>query len=473
MTDQERIGHLEAELTTLQAYVRELLAENAALKRRLAQDSHNSSKPPASDGLKRPRRTTRVRSGKKPGGQLGHAGHTLALVATPDVVEGHRPAVCGQCQQPLTGVVGTVVERRQVHDLPPLRLEVREHQAVAVTCPACQTVTRGVFPDAVRAAAQYGPRVRALAVYLHHYQVVPQERTHEALADLFGCTLSDGTVARWAEQAADTLALTVAHIADLVATGPHQHADETGIRLAGKLHWLHVNSTPWLTHLAWHPKRGQAATAAIGIWPRFHGRATHDRWASYDAYPDCSHSLCGAHLLRELTLVAEQDGQPWAAPLADLLRGMCAAATDWRTQGASCMPAEERIAWIAQYHELLAQGFAANRPPPATEPGVRRRGRRKQSPAKNLLDALLQHSERVLAFMDDLTIPFTNNQAERDLRPAKVQQKVAGTFRSETGATAYCRLRSYLSTMRKQGHGMLEALAAVFHGHPLPVAWGP
>jgi transposase len=472
MTDQERIAQLEAELATLQAYVRELLAENAALKRRLAQDSHNSSKPPASDGLSRPRRPTRVRSGKKPGGQLGHAGHTLALVATPDVVEAHRPAVCGQCQQPLTGVVGTVVERRQVHDLPPLRLEVTEHQAVAVTCPACQAVTRGVFPDAGRAAAQYGPRVRALAVYLHHYQVVPQERTHEALADLFGCTLSDGTVARWAEQAADTLAPTVAHIAELLAAGPHQHADETGIRLAGKLHWLHVNSTRWLTHLAWHPKRGQAATTAIGIWPRFHGRATHDRWASYDAYPDCSHSLCGAHLLRELTLVAEQDGQTWAAPLADLLRGMCAAATEWRTQDASRVPAEERITWIAQYHELLVQGFAANRPPPATKPGVRRRGRRKQSPAKNLLDALLQHSERVLAFLDDLTIPFTNNQAERDLRPAKVQQKVAGTFRSETGATAYCRLRSYLSTMRKQGHGMLEALGAVFHGRPLPVAWG-
>ncbi|MGH2485628.1 MAG: IS66 family transposase [Ktedonobacterales bacterium] len=471
-TEAERITQLEAELAMLQAYVRELLVENVALKRRLAQDSHNSSKPPASDGLARRPRSLRRPSGKKPGGQPGHPGHTLALVATPDVVRAHIPAVCGQCQVPLAGVPGVVVERRQVRDLPPLRLEVTEHQALAVTCPACQAVTRGVFPAAVRGPTQYGPRVRALAVYLHHYQVVPQERTHEAVADLFGCSLSAGSVAQWVEQAGETLAPTVARLADLVAAGPHQHADETGLRIGGKLHWLHVNSTRHLTHLAWHPKRGAAATAAIGIWPRFHGRATHDRWASYDAYRDCAHSLCGAHLLRELALVAEQDGQPWAAALADLLRGMDAAAHEWRTRRTTRLPAEERNAWIAQYHVLLAQGFAAQPPPPVLSPPRRRRGRPKQSPAKNLLDALLQQSDRVLAFVDDLTIPFTNNQAERDLRMAKVQQKIAGTFRSEAGATAYCRLRSYLSTMRKQGHGMLDALSAVFAERPLPVAWG-
>ena len=476
MTDTERIAFLEAELTTLRAYVGELLAENAALKRQLAQDSRNSSKPPASDGLARRPRATRRPSGKKPGGQPGHAGHTLAVVADPDVIQAHAPAICEQCQQPLDGVPGVVVERRQVQDLPPLRLEVTEHQALGVTCPACQAVTRGVFPAGVRAPAQYGPRVRAVAVYLHHAQIVPQERTHEALADLFGCTVSDGTVARWVAQAGQALAPTVAQIADVVTLSAHQHADETGIRIGGKLHWLHVNSTRWLTHLAWHPKRGAAATAAIGIWPRFHGRATHDRWASYDAYPDCTHSLCGAHLLRELALVAEQDGQAWASALADVLRGMCAAATEWRHQGADAIPAEERTTWIAQYHDLLAQGFAAQ-PPPAgalVDAGRfrQRHGRRKQSPAKNLLDALLQHSDRVLAFVDDLTIPFTNNQAERDLRMAKVQQKVAGTFRSDVGATAYCRLRSYLATMRKQDRNRLEALVAVFTDRPLPVAWG-
>jgi transposase len=382
------------------------------------------------------------------------------------------PAVCGQCQQPLDRLPGVVVARRQVHELPPLRLEVTEHQALAVTCPACQGVTRGGFPDAVRAPAQYGPRVRAVAVYLHHAQIVPQERPHEALADLFGCTVSDGTSARWVKQAGQALAPTMAQIADLVVARPHQHADETGIRIAGKLPWLHVNSTRWLTHLAWHPKRGAAAAAAIGIWPRFHGRATHDRWASYDAYPDCTHSRCGAHLLRELALVAEQDGQAWAGALADVLRGLCAAATEWRRRGADALPAEERTPWLAQYHDLLAQGFAAQPPPGEPRAAVERRGRRKQSPAKNLLDALLLHSDRVLAFVDELTIPFTNNQAERDLRMAKVQQKVARTFRSEHGATAYCRLRTYLATLRKQGRNRLEALTAVFTDRPLPIAWG-
>jgi transposase len=164
MTDQERIAQLEAELARLHAYVREMLAENAALKRRLAQDSHNSSKPPASDGLARRRRPVRRPSGKKPGGQVGHVGHTLKLVASPDVLQVHAPATCGHCQQLLEGVPGTVVERRQVQDLPLLRLEVTEHQIVAVCCPACQAVTRGAFPDAVRATAQYGPGVRALAV---------------------------------------------------------------------------------------------------------------------------------------------------------------------------------------------------------------------------------------------------------------------------------------------------------------------
>lgn len=469
MTDPERIAQLEAELATLQAYVRELLAENAALKRRLAQDSHNSSKPPASDGLARRSRPTRHPSDKKPGGQPGHVGHTLGLVESPDVVEVHSPVACGQCRRSLDGVAGTVVERRQVRDLPPLRLEVTEHRVVAVGCPTCQAVTRGAFPEGVCAPAQYGPRVRALAVYLNQYQLVPQERTHEALADLFGCTLSDGTVAAWVAQASATLGSTVAHIGDLVAAGAHQHGDETGIRIAGKLHWLHVNSTRWLTHLAWHTKRGHEALEAIGIWPRFAGIATHDRWASYAQYSDCAHSLCGAHLVRELTFLAEERHEAWAGALAELLRALCAAAADWRARGAARLPTDERADWLAQYFALLAEGFARH-PPPAR--GWRQRGRPKQDPAKNLLDALLRRADEVLAFAEDLTVPFTNNQAERDLRPAKVQQKVSGTFRSEVGATAYCHIRSYLGTMRKQGRSMLEALAAVFAGCPLPIAWG-
>jgi transposase len=483
MAEQERSVDWEAAYRTLQAaydaqgqQLAQALAtiarqaeRIAQLEARLAKDSHNSGKPPASDGLGRRRRRARLASGKRSGGQRGHVGHTLARSAAPDVVVEHRPVTCAQCQASLASLSGTVVERRQVHELPPPRLEVTEHQVEQVRCPACGALTRGAFPAEVVAPVQYGPRVRAAAVYLHEYQLVPEERTAEALGDLFGCALSTGTLASWVAQASAGLAPTVAHIADLVAAGPHQHADETGIRIGGKLHWLHVNSTRWLTHLAWHRQRGQAATAAIGIWPRFGGWATHDRWASYDAYRSCRHSWCGAHLVRDLTFLAEEHHQGWAGALRDLLLAMHTAVEEWRAGGATQVPHHEQAEWIAQYHEVLAQGYAAQPPPRASAP--RRRGRPKQTPAKNLLDALLGQAERVLAFLTNLRVPFTNNQAERDLRMVKVQQKIAGTFRSDDGATAYCRLRSYLSTMRKQGQGMLEALTAVFHGDPLPIAW--
>jgi transposase len=442
----------------------------AQLEARLAKDSHNSGKPPASDGLGRHRRRARPSSGKRSGGQRGHGGHTLALSAAPDVVVRHRPTTCARRQAPLEALPGTVVERRQVHELPAPRLEVTEHQVEQVCCPACGAHTRGAFPAGVVAPAQYGPRMRAAAVYLHEYQLVPEERTAEAMGDLFGCALSTGTLTSWVAQASTCLAPTVAHIADLVAAGPHQHADETGIRIGGQLHWLHVNSTRWLTHLAWHRQRGKAATEAIGIWPRFRGWATHDRWASYDAYRSCHHSWCGAHLVRDLTFLAEEHHQKWASALRDLLLAMHRAVEEWRAHGAMQAPLHEQAEWIAQSHELLAEGYAAQPPPRASSPG--RRGRPKQTPAQNLLDALLGQAERVLAFLTDLRVPFTNNQAERDLRMVKVHQKISGTFRSDGGATAYCRLRSYLSTMRKQGQGLLRALTAVFHGDPLPIAWG-
>jgi transposase len=477
MTKEEQIALLEQDNAELRAQLAEAYQQIMQLTERLrqvegqvAKDSHNSSKPPSSDGLKRRPWRPRERSEKQAGGQLGHPGRTLMQVAHPDEVVQHRPRVCAHGQQPLEGVVGQIKERRQVHDLPEVRLLVREHQVEEVCCPTCQQVSRGNFPEEVEAPVQYGPQMRALAVYLHDYQLVPLARVRELLADLCGCVLSEGTVLRWVEDAAESLAPVVAQIADWVSASRLQHGDETGVRIAGKLHWLHVNSTRFLTHLAWHANRGRKALEDIGIWPRFRGRAVRDRWVSYDHYL-CAHSICGAHLIRDCVYVSEQEQQEWAAEMADLLLSMAAATDDWRKRGAQAVPAEERDTWIAQYFDLLARGFAAQ-PAPSVEDVPRGRGRRKQSAAKNLLDELLWRAEQVLAFLDDLSIPFTNNQAERDLRMIKVQQKISGTFRSLEGATAFCRIRSYLSTMRKQGHPMLAALSAVFAHHPLPIAWG-
>jgi transposase len=485
MTAEERIAQLEMELANeraktarveaelaveraehacLRQQMKQILARLREVEGHLAKDSHNSHKAPSSDGPGRKPRSQRHRSERKTGGQPGHAGHTLMQVANADEVVRHRPAVCCHCQQSLEGVEGSLKERRQVHDLPEVRLLVREHQVEEVRCPTCQQTSGGTFPIRVEAPVQYGPNLRALAVYLYQYQLVPLARTCELLGDLCDCQLSEGTLTAWVQQAAQTLESTVERIADWISASRLQHGDETGVRVGGKLHWMHVNSTPWLTHLAWHAKRGKQALEAIGIWPRFGGRGMHDRFASYDQY-SCQHSVCGAHLLRDCLYLYEHEQQVWALE-------MHAAAQEWRQRGARRVPAIKRQEWVVRYFEILAAGFAAQ-PPPATEVVPKRRGRLKQTPAKNLLDDLLRRADQVLAFLDDLSIPFTNNQAERDLRMVKVQQKIAGTFRSEVGTTAFCHIRSYLSTMRKQGHTMLAALAAVFAGKPFPVAWAP
>ncbi len=481
MTKEEELQALREENRILKELVAELLPlkeqlaqANARIKHleeRLAKDSRTSSKPPSSDGLARLPRSSRRPSGKRPGGQTGHGGHTLSMVEQPDEVVPHRPEVCSQCHADLSALPGSVAERRQVLDLPEIRLLAQEHQIEAICCPNCHSRNLGSFPTVVSAPVQYGPNLQALAVYLHQGQLLPTARTCEALVAICGCQISEATLIQWSELAAERLAPTVERIADLIAASRLQHGDETGIRVYGMLHWLHVNCTRFLTHLAWHASRGREAMDEIGIWPRFAGRGMHDRFASYDAY-ECAHSICGAHLLRDCAAVAQQEHQPWAAQMQDFLLDLHDACQQWRLLHLSAVPAIERDDWVARYFEILAAGYAAQPPPPAPSLGSRK-GRPKQSKAKNLLDALLRRAAHVLALLDNLRIPFTNNQAERDLRWAKVQQKISGTFRSATGVTAFCRIRSYLSTMHKQGHPMLSALTAVFHGHPLPVAWVP
>ena len=421
MTQEERIAQLEQENAELRAQLTEAYQQISQLAERLrrvegqlAKDSHNSSKPPSSDGPARRSGRRRQRGDKPTGGQPGHTGGTLMQVASPDEVVRHRPVVCAHCQQSLEGMAGQLKERRQGYDLPEVRLLVREHQMEEVCCPACQQMSRGSFPEGVEAPVQYGPKVRSLAVYLHEYQLVPLARVSELLADLYACEVSEGAVLRWVECTAERLAPTVAQIADWLSVSPLQHADETGLRIAGKRHWLHVNSTRFLTHLAWHARRGRQALEDIGIWPRFRGRAMRDRWASYDSYR-CAQSICGAHVVRDCVYVSEQEQQEWAEEMADLLLSMAKAADEWRQLGAQAVPTDERDAWVAQYFELLASGFAAQ-PLSSAEDVPKRGGRRKQSAAKNLLDELLRRAEQVLAFLDDLRVPVTNNQAERDLR---------------------------------------------------------
>ncbi len=445
MTPGDHIAELEAQIAQQREHIATLLERVRDLEARLAKDSHNSHKSPSSDGLKRQLPSTcslRRESGKQPGGQLGHVGETLHLVAEPDALLEHRPAICAACQSPLDTDAADVVarDRRQVQDLPPIRLQVTEHQVLHVRCPACQQVTAGAFPLEAPSRAQYGPPRRAVAVYLVAQQFVPYARVRDLLADLTGARLSVGTLVDWVQQSAEAVKPVEDELKAALRCAPVLHSDETGVRRSGRLAWAHVASTSRLTHYAIHAKRGAEAPATIGILPSYRGVSVHDGWKPYQAYTTCRHALCNVHHLRELTFIEEQYQQPWAKELKVLLLEMRTTVEQARTQGASRLPAPQRDALIARYAQILARGHAAN-PPPLRRP--RHRGRRKQSPARNLLDRLWLGQSQVLAFLDDLTIPFDNNQAERDLRLLKTQQKVSGSFRSNAGAAAFARLRSF------------------------------
>ena len=465
MTPDAHIAELEAVIEQQREQIAALLERVRELEGRLAKDSHNSSKPPSSDGLARKTRSLRKRSGKKPGGQVGHRGETLRLVAAPDRVVEHRPAVCMSCQAPL-GEEATVTlrERRQVQDLPVVRLQITENQALHVQCPSCQGVSVGAFPPAAPSRAQYGPRLRALAVYLVEQQFVPYGRVRDLLADLLGAPVSVGTLVRWVRQTAQSLAPVETQIKAALTRASVVHNDETGVRRAGTLAWAHVASTSQLTHYAIHAKRGSQATAAIGILPGFTGVSVHDGWVGYRAYTSSRHALCNIHHLRELTFLKEQYQQTWAGELKGLLLEMKHAVELARATGAAQLAAADRRTYRARYWALVETGLAAN-PPPTRRAG--QRGRLKQAPARNLLERLALGHEAVLAFLDDLTIPFDNNQAERDLRMLKIQQKVSGAFRSTSGSEAFARIRGYCSTLRKQGMELLTALETVFAGQPL------
>jgi len=482
MTPDDRMAQLEAENQRLREQNLALLARVQDLEARLAKDSHNSGKPPGSDGLKRKTKSLRQKSGKKPGGQLGHSGETLHLVAVLDDVVGHRPAVCAHCHAPLTDDAPVVLrERRQVQELPPVvrlvvRLVVSEHQALQVRCPHCAQVCSGAFPPEVKSRAQDGSRVRALAAYLVEQQHLPLGRVQRLLADLLGTRLARGSLVGWVQQAAHVLVPVEQHIKAALVRSPVLHHDETGVRRAGRLAWAHVTSTSRLTHHASHPKRGHEAMDAIGIPPVYRGVSVHDgrdSYALYTAlYTTCRHALCNVHHPRELTFLEEQYARAWASDLKALLRAMKAATDLARTTGRPQPAPALHADFLDRYPALLKAGLAANPPPPDQERRPGQRGRPKQAPARNLLERLLLQQDEVLAFLDELAIPLDNNQAERDLRDLKGQQKVSGCFRGEWGAEAYATIRGDLATLRKQGQALLAALHTVFAGRPFSPASG-
>jgi transposase len=465
---QETIDRQQSVIEGLQQQTDLLAQQVQALQERVKKDSHNSHLPPSSDRFHRQPKSLRKSSGKQRGGQAGHPGSTLLLSPTPDTVIVHPVEICQHCQRDLRAVESLQVERRQVVDLPPKRVVVIEHQAEQKCCPACHEISSAAFPLDVRAPVQYGAALGAVGVYLVQQQLLPYERACEVMEDLLGSPISVGTLVGLVERCAEQLAPVEQAIKAALSRAEVLHQDETGLYVAGKRHWMHVSATEQLTHYAVHPKRGKEALDAIGILKDFQGVSVHDGWCSYWLYL-CLHALCNVHHLRELTFLSEEQQQEWAAEMKELLLDSKAAVEQARAEGRSCLHPLEVADWKARYQALLAEGYQANPPDPPPEAG--KKGRRKQSAARNLLDRFSKHQEAVLAFLDNFAVPFDNSLAERDLRMVKVQQKVSGCFRSTAGAQAFCRIRGYLSTLRKQGLGVLTALEQALVGHPVSPAF--
>ncbi len=442
--------------------------EIEALKSQLVKNSRNSSKPPSSDGYGKPHpKSQRKKNGRSSGGQPGHKGSTLKQVEHPDYTQEHTVSHCTHCQADLSSQAVITVDTRQVFDLPEIKVAVTEHRAHIKLCPHCNHRVKAKFPVAVTQSVQYGNGVRATATYLSQYQLLPYQRLQELFHDLFQIRLSQGTLNNILNRGHQQLEPFEGSAKAMLKTSGVVHFDESGIRLKKKLNWLHVASTQKLTCYHIDPKRGAGAMNAMAILPMFQGHAVHDHWSSYYAY-DCQHVLCNAHHLRELTFAEEQHQQRWASKLSTCLLDAKQEVDDAKALNAPSLDASRVTYFDRRYSRLLRAGCDEIPVLPIGDP--RRRGKKKQHKVKNLHDRLVKHKKEVLAFLYDFSLPFDNNLAERDVRMVKVKQKTSGCFRSDQGAETFCRIRGYISTVKKQGRNVFSALCDAFDGAALIIA---
>jgi transposase len=454
--------------------IRELKLEVERAGTPVVRDSHNSSLPPSLDPpwQKVPRtRSLRQQTGKSVGGQFAHPGATLRQVQHPDKIILHALATCSTCGAPL--VPGTLkgIQRRQVFDLSDGRVKVTEHRVETARCHACRARMKATFPASVRAPVQYGPGILSRSVYLHLYQLLPLARTSEAMRDLFNCRISPATIQRATRFSSGKLVNSEQRLKAALRDAAVIGVDETGLRVAAQGGYIHVARTEGLTHYAYDHRRGKAAMDEIGILPQFKGTMVRDGFSAYQWYEQCRHSLCNVHLLRDLRFVEESSPQQkvWTAPLAKLLLKIKETVAQAKTEVEGELSEQMKNDFRRRYDKLVRQADRLNPPPPKRKPGSdspKNKPIRQPTP-RNLVNRLQRHRDEVLRFIADLRVPFDNNGSERDLRMVKLQQKISGCFRTADGARAFCRVRSYLSTARKQSHSLLCSLERVFNGKPL------
>lgn len=435
------------------------------LENRLNLNSSNSSIPPSKDPLNKKvkkNRNSREKTGRLPGGQKGHPGKTLLPKSVPDNVIDYKPEICSHCSSILSANNQEFVEERQEVEIPVVQAQYIAHRVFSCTCPVCHSVNNGEFPPHIKQKIQYGLRLTAFVAYLAAYQLIPVKRLTETLTDLLGCPISQGTVINMTKRVSSNLDEFMESVKNQLLKSPVIHNDETGAKKGKEKKWLHVASTPLLTLYGIFSSRGKEAIDALGILPNFLGVVVHDFWGPYKNYP-CKHAYCNAHIIRELTRVEDETGQQWAVKLRSLLVKAKKIAELYHNDDL-LVPADMLNKLRQSYLQLVAEGFTDNPPPPIPE--KRKRGRKKQSNARNLLDRLSLHQDDILRFLYEPLVPFDNNLAERDIRMAKLKMKISGVFRSNSGADAFCRLRSYISTMKKQNVSIIDGLIVASMGNP-------
>lgn len=434
------------------------------LEAKLSKNSKNSSQPPSSDGYSKPKpKSLRKKSGKKSGGQPGHKGHRLERISDPDNIEYHAATICNECGHDCTSVSAKSHDIRQVHDIPPLSIEVTDHYAEVKKCPCCASKVKGQFPQGVTHHVQYGQRVRSLIIYLNQYQLIPYKRLKETLADLYNLHIREGTVCNVLEQMHNKLPPMIESIKNDLLSSELAHFDETGIRAESSLHWVHVASNEETTLYYFDKERGVNAMNACEILPNFTGIGVHDGLKSYYQYLDFTHALCNAHHLRELIFAHEQYQQIWASKLIDCLLDINAEVEQAKETGHSCLSEERQKFHSRKYSRILHQGTEELPILPETRTPTGRISKKSHKVA-NLHNRLKTKKKQALLFMYDFIVPFDNNLAERDVRFIKVKQKISGCFRSINGGIIFCTIRSYISTVRKRKLNVMDSIRNVFQG---------
>lgn len=455
-----RLAQVVKENLEIREAFTEVKSENADLKARITElearlnsNSRNSNMPPSSDGYKKKPALPKEKKGKQ-GGQKGHKGRTLHQVEHPDNIVKHKPAPC-TCGHEFPDSELVLAEKRQVFDFPQPQLEITEHQILKGQCPKCDKWHKGTAPEGVNAPVQYGNGVKAYAVLLNVHFNLPFKKIQLLFSDLFGYPINESTVYSAGRQCYQKLEETEEAIKLRIAESDVAHADETGVRVQEKLHWLHTATSLLFTYLFMHAKRGALAlTSDKSILDKITGWLVHDCWRSYFSFDNMKHAICGAHILRELEGLAESGQSKWAKVFKTFLMSVY------------MMPFEERVKRRqhieARYTLICGIGERAE-PPPGRTPG--KRGRYKRTKGRNLVERLIREQNAVLAFAFNEGVPFTNNLAERDIRPTKVKQKISNGFRTFTGAEIYARIQGFVSTARKHNRNVFSELCTTFEGH--------